>query len=583
MRELSRVCDDRPRVEEANHNLPAFSRVFKETILVSDLSRPLPRAGKGTIQRKKALELYAHDIEQLYKTVEESSSAHGVAPPPSWDVKDVQSWLAEHAAGINDERVVDPDRDLFEQGFDSLSATFLRNRIIGTLRESSDDAINTTARHVPQNFIFQHPTLSSLAEAVAALVRSDDSVVQSPSEEIEATIEKYTALLPARAPEVATVGDGERVVLLTGTTGNLGAHVLALLLSEERTKRVYALNRGSGLMHRQRAAFDAAQLPLELLDHPKLTLLSVDYTRDDLGLSQDNANEVVTHIVHSAWRVDFNLALTSFGTQIASAIRLLALAPAAHYLFTSSVSAASGWNVKKDNHGAHVPEAALHDSSIAAATSGYGMSKYVVEEVLASAHQRGLKTTSLRIGQISGSSKGGVWNASEWVPNIVKSSLALGALPDAESVVSWVPMDAVARVVVDVVLGREAPELINVVHPRPVEWSAVFGAMQAELSLEYLRVASGEDRTFTSVMSAPYVLIPSCQPGIKLLDYYRTVIHAEAQAKRDGVDGCEAGGLPFFETSKACSVSKTLAELPPLGAQDARAWVIYWKSIGFLP
>lgn len=44
-------------------------------------------------------------------------------------------------------------------------------------------------------------------------------------------------------------------------------------------------------------------------------------------------------------------------------------------------------------------------------------------------------------------------------------------------------MDAVARAVVDVVLGREAPELINVVHPRPAKWSDVFGAMQAELGV----------------------------------------------------------------------------------------------------
>ena len=55
----------RPRVEEANRVVPAFSRVFKEMILLTDPSRPLPRTGKGTLQRKKALELYAQDIENL--------------------------------------------------------------------------------------------------------------------------------------------------------------------------------------------------------------------------------------------------------------------------------------------------------------------------------------------------------------------------------------------------------------------------------------------------------------------------------------------------------------------------------------
>lgn len=84
--------------------------------------------------------------------------------------------------------------------------------------------------------------------------------------------------------------------------------------------------------------------------------------------------------MHIAWRVDFNLALTSFEKQIASAIRLLTMAPTAHYLFTSSISVAAGWTIDERYRDARVPEAAIHDSSLAAATSGYGMSKYVMEE-----------------------------------------------------------------------------------------------------------------------------------------------------------------------------------------------------------
>ena len=52
-------------MEEANGVVPAFSRVFKEMILITDPSRPLPRVVKGTVQKKKALELYAQDIENL--------------------------------------------------------------------------------------------------------------------------------------------------------------------------------------------------------------------------------------------------------------------------------------------------------------------------------------------------------------------------------------------------------------------------------------------------------------------------------------------------------------------------------------
>lgn len=235
-----------------------------------------------------------------------------MAPPISWDVHDVQNWLSEHAASVHGDQVVDPGRDLFEQGFDryvhsllrihmschethlahSLSATFLRNRIIGALRGSPDSSVVAIAQQIPQNFVFQHPTLTALARAVSGLVRDDDSVLKPPSQEIEDLIKKYTSALPEHAPDTCDVSDRERVVLITGTTGNLGAHVLALLLRDEQTKRVHALNRGSGLMHRQRAVFDAAHLPFELLDNPKLVLHSVDFAKDDLSLPHEVINEV---------------------------------------------------------------------------------------------------------------------------------------------------------------------------------------------------------------------------------------------------------------------------------------------------
>ena len=174
----------------------------------------------------------------------------------------------------------------------SLSATFLRNRIIGALRESPDSSVVSIAQKITQNFVFQHPTLTSLAQAVSGLIRNDTSLLISPSQEIEEMIKKYTSALPEHAPDTRDTSSRERVVLVTGTTGSLGAHVLALLLRDDQTKRIHALNRGSGLVHRQRAAFSAAQLPFELLDSPKLVLHSVDFAKDDLSLPHEVIGEV---------------------------------------------------------------------------------------------------------------------------------------------------------------------------------------------------------------------------------------------------------------------------------------------------
>ncbi|KAI0942043.1 putative NRPS-like protein biosynthetic cluster [Taiwanofungus camphoratus] len=578
-----------PQVEEANSLAPTFSRIFKEMILIADPARPFVRAAKGTAQRKKTLGLYAQDIDALYKTVEDSSNAHGVAPPPSWDGPDVQSWLAEHAATINGGKVPIPAGDLFEQGFDSLSATYLRNRIIGTLRTSADANVAAAVQRVPQNFIFMHPTLAALTQAVVRLVHpgaNDTPAAQalSPAAEIEAMIEKYTALLPPAPAASAEKRGAGAVVLLTGSTGALGAHILALLLADARVRRVYALNRGARLAERQKAAFDAAELPADV--GPKLVLLSGDFGREDLGLGPGVLDELrasVTHVVHNAWRVDFNLALASFETHVAAAVRLLALAPRARYLFTSSVSVAGGWRGAGGK--GSVPEAPLGNARIPAGSSGYGMGKYVVEEVLAAARARGLRTTSLRIGQISGSRKSGAWNTAEWVPSIVKSSVALGCLPELDGVVSWVPMDTVAAAAAETLFAAEAPALVNISHPRPITWRAALSAVNKELApaLPFVPLDAWVHALTDAAQEAAAEQLETI-PGIKLLEYFRSlaVLEAEAREQRVGAYEIEVGGLPVFATAQAERVSPSLAALPPLGEQDARAWVRYWKSRRFI-
>lgn len=57
--------DIRPTIEEANRIAPAFSRIFKEMILFTSQDKPLPRAGKGTVLRKAAVNLYSPEIEAM--------------------------------------------------------------------------------------------------------------------------------------------------------------------------------------------------------------------------------------------------------------------------------------------------------------------------------------------------------------------------------------------------------------------------------------------------------------------------------------------------------------------------------------
>ena len=51
-----------------------------------------------------------------------------------------------------------------------MHATFLRHRIVGTLKASSDPNVRRAATRVSDNFIYDHPTLHEMAGAISVLV-----------------------------------------------------------------------------------------------------------------------------------------------------------------------------------------------------------------------------------------------------------------------------------------------------------------------------------------------------------------------------------------------------------------------------
>ena len=179
----------------------------------------------------------------------------------------------------------------------SLSATFFRNRVIGMLRSSEDPHLIDVAKRISQNFIFEHPTLNELAVVLAEAVGSSSSGDQLESttavlaQDIEALVAKY-ATKPTHHVVADKMSD-QIVVLLTGSTGNIGSHILSYLLADDRISRVYTLNRpSSDPDERLRSAFRERLLPTELLEQPKLKSLVGDITKGFFGLDPSIWNEV---------------------------------------------------------------------------------------------------------------------------------------------------------------------------------------------------------------------------------------------------------------------------------------------------
>ncbi|KAJ7625844.1 acetyl-CoA synthetase-like protein, partial [Roridomyces roridus] len=566
-----------PAMEVANKNAPSFAKIYHEMILVTLLGKPMVRAAKGTVIRKATIGLYEQEIEALYATIENSGDTADELPPPTtWTPEDLEPWLKAHASLISNREICVGD-DLFVQhGFDSLSATFLRHRIVGALRRSEDVEVRAAAMRVGHNIVYAFPSIRELARAVGRLVQGGETVAILNRGEhkaaIEAMVDKYSPGFETPIPQAVTRRSVEGViVLLTGTTGALGSHILAMLLESADVARVYAFNRrgSSPASKRQTAAFIDCGLEMDLLSSDKLVYLEGDTAESDLGLPTDvltELRETLTILIHNAWMLDFNKPLSSFESHVKGTRNLIDLARSSaasvRFLFTSSIASAQGWAPARGLF----PEELQLDAGVAVG-DGYGESKYIAERILATS---GLEATSFRIGQICGSIKSGAWSTTDWVPAIVKSSLAIGTVPsDPSSVVAWLPPEAVANVIVDTALSKERPVpfALNVVHPRPVPWDFVMSCVADFTKLPLTPFAEWMQKLRDRESGATVEDLEDI-PALKLLGFLNTPMTGE--------------GDVGFDTTKAQELSRSIRVLAPLEGDDVRRWMKYWQGKKFI-
>ncbi|KAF4581352.1 putative PKS/NRPS-like protein biosynthetic cluster [Pleurotus pulmonarius] len=557
-------------IEEANSAAPAFSRIYKDMMLFVSPDRPLPRAGKGTVMRKAAITLYADDIQKLYDIIDAGVSSSTVKDPEDWSPEGLRAWLSTQALDLMPNKTFSIGGDLFEEGFDSLSATLLRHRIAAALR--SNPKTPQQSLDVSQTLVYDHPSIGKLADTLSSLASEPATSIEDRASRIEAMIELNISKLEPIKPPSDDVSGGA-TVLLTGSTGGLGSQLLCALLKNDNVQRVFTFNRtgSTPASARQRASFQDKGLDVTLLASHKLVSYEGDLPRRYFGLEEDTYNNLrdsVTIIIHNGWRLDFNLTLPSFEPLVTGTRNLVNMArtgPRAstiRFLFTSSISSVQSWQGD-----GLVPEDIIPDASVAVG-AGYGESKYVVERILAAS---GIQACSLRIGQICGGEPNGAWSFTDWVPILVKSSIALKALPDTQGIVSWIQMDCVAQVALDIAFSQRSklPAVVNIVHPRPVAWTTLFTAIQQALkantrgrvTLPLIPFKEWHELLQAQALDADEKTILQI-PAIKLLDFFRHIANAPEDAK--GLR--ESGGLPALSVQQALDLSPSLR-----GAQDVAA------------
>ncbi|KAK2032994.1 citrinin polyketide synthase [Colletotrichum zoysiae] len=397
-------------------------------------------------------------------------------------------------------------------------------------------------------------------------------------------------------------------ILITGATGSLGSHLVEKCASIPSVTRVVCVNRRSkdesDPAKRQKQAMTEKGIPINQQTAAKMVVLEADLAKPQLGLPEEDYAQLVsstTHIIHNAWPMCFKWPVQRFEPCLKGLLNLLILSRRATnyrrshhdpafkmtFQFISSIAVVGHYPLLTGK--AAIPEERMTLSSVL--PTGYGDAKYICECLLDETLHKDTSrfhAMSVRLGQIAGASKTGIWSKAEHVPFLIKSSQTLRALPDFGdgSVMSWTPVDVVAQTCVDLLFqpteqkrkDQACYPFYNIDNPIRQLWSEVMGVLAEELTPgARLSVVPFEDWIR---LVREYKPPPSCgrekpgpdmmNPASLLADFF------EHDFRRMSCGGVLLG------TTQTREHSKTLARYGAVDKEYLQLVVRSWRQRGFL-
>ncbi|KAL8734218.1 MAG: hypothetical protein Q9166_001704 [cf. Caloplaca sp. 2 TL-2023] len=422
-----------PDVQAANTAAEGFSQIGKDMIVPLPAGIEYPQADKGSFIRPQMYRAFEKEIDDAYSRLERTLEG-----TMQLEIPDLEEHLLNVGRQLLGQRLETKTTDFFAAGMDSLGAIQMRGSIV------KDLDLGGNSKNLSQNVVFETSNVENLAKLLYGLRQGQKSNIQDPKIAIQGLLQKYSMF------QKHTPGSKPHVVLLTGATGGLGSQLVSKISLEPSVSRIYCLLRGPEPLLRLQSSLKDRKLDLQA---SKITALTSDLSHPSLSLDEATFFEIqssVTHIIHAAWPVNFQIPLCSFETHIQGLHNLLQLslssphAIPARFLFCSSVSTALGAPAPT-----RVPESIIEDMDYAL-DMGYGQSKFVGEHIVAAAvEEAGAQASILRIGQVVGDTKSGMWNDREAFPSIVRSALTMGILPELPVKCEWLPVDTLAESVIE--------------------------------------------------------------------------------------------------------------------------------------
>jgi amino acid adenylation domain-containing protein/thioester reductase-like protein len=347
--------------------------------------------------------------------------------------------------------------------------------------------------------VYEYPTVVALVRFIRS---GADRALQSVSIREDARLD--ASIRPAPMKKSLSLADAKSI-LITGTTGFLGAFLLDEVLSQTKDDvKVYCLVRSKeggrdDTLNRVISNLKYYQLPGRELEDRIIPIIG-DLTKEFFGLSMAQFNELaneIDFIFHCASLVNYVYSYavikpaTVDGTHEILRFASTSATKPVHYISTNGIFAG------KDK------EAYLENSDIDSyadhLTNGYGQAKWVAEKLVWEAVARGLPVCLYRPGNIGHHSVTGVTNPSDFQSMIVDACTKVSCAPDQSNwAFELTPVDFLVK---SIVLFAGSPSyfgrVFNIVQGDPTPAGLVFDLLhEMKLISEYVSFDEWKSRLY---------------------------------------------------------------------------------------
>ncbi len=270
-------------------------------------------------------------------------------------------------------------------------------------------------------------------------------------------------------------------ILLTGATGFLGAFLLEALLLQTQAEIICLVRAESEAAGWERLQTTLRNYGIWREDfRPRLTVQPGDLAQPNLGLIDPDFQALavsVEAIYHNgAWVHHVSPYALLRETNVVGTREVIRLACQHHpkpLHFTSTLSVLPP--VPPAGKAQMLEDDPLDRYPVPA--GGYNRTKWVAEQLVRQASDRGLPVTIYRPGPISGHSQTGAFNANDFLYRLMQGYIQLGTAPQGELPLDILPVDYVSHAIAHLSQKPQSQgQVFHLIHPQPASSDGLFAA-----------------------------------------------------------------------------------------------------------